>query len=248
MMDVGVVVPFFNHERAIEGTVERLKRHGLRTWIVDDGSDESCAPVLQRLAERESAWLTVRRLPRNAGKGVAVVDGFRALSAAGLTHALQIDADGQHDFDDIPRMLAVARAHLDAIVTGVPIFDHTVPTARRYGRELTTFWVRVNTLSPRMPDAMCGFRIYPLRSVLEIAAQEGVGQRMEFDPEVLVRAAWRGVPIMSMPTRVTYPRDGVSHFKMVRDNVRITAMHTRLFFGMLVRVPRFAARALRRGS
>lgn len=247
-MNVGVVVPFYNHERAIEDTVARLKGHGLRTWIVDDGSDPECAPVLQRIVERERDWLSVQRLPRNSGKGVAVMDGCRAMRAAGLTHALQIDADGQHDFSDIPRMVELARSNPNAIVTGVPIFDDTVPAARRYGRELTSFWVRVNTWSARMPDAMCGFRIYPLDPVLEIAAREGVGQRMEFDPEVLVRAAWHGIPIVSMPTRVTYPRDGVSHFKMVRDNVRITAMHTRLFFGMLARSPRLAARAWSRSA
>jgi glycosyltransferase involved in cell wall biosynthesis len=245
MMRLGLIVPFYNHERAIAATVAALKPHGFECWLVDDGSDARCAPVLAGIADLESSWLKVIRCPVNRGKGVAVLEGFRAAHAAGCTHALQIDADGQHDFAAIPAITALARANPDAIVTGVPVFDASAPAARRIGRKLTTLWVRINTLSALIEDAMCGFRVYPLARMMTLSRHASFGRRMEFDPEILVRAVWEGVPIVSMPTNVIYPRDGLSHFKMWRDNARISWMHTRLFFGMLWRAPRLINRRLR---
>jgi hypothetical protein len=142
-------------------------------------------------------------------------------------------------------MAELARASPTAIIAGVPVFDASAPAARRIGRKLTTLWVRINTLSSRIDDAMCGFRVYPLASVMQLSARASFGSRMEFDPEILVRAVWAGIPLVSMPTNVTYPSDGVSHFKMWRDNVRISWMHTRLFFGMLWRLPVLLARNFR---
>jgi glycosyltransferase involved in cell wall biosynthesis len=242
---LGLIVPFYNHEHAIQRTVAALKPHGLPCWLVDDGSDARCAPVLDAIARSESSWLTLIRCPVNRGKGIAVVAGFGAAQQAGCTHALQIDADGQHDFAAIPQIAELANRHPDAIVTGVPVFDASAPASRRIGRKLTTLWVRINTLSSRIEDAMCGFRVYPLEPIMNLARRGSVGSRMEFDPEILVRAVWAGVPVVSMPTSVVYPDDGVSHFKMWRDNVRISWMHTRLFFGMLRRAPVLLTRRLR---
>jgi glycosyltransferase involved in cell wall biosynthesis len=237
MTRLALIVPFFNHEHAIRQTVAALKVHGNPCWLIDDGSDARCAPVLDEIATDEASWLTLIRCPVNRGKGIAVLHGFKAAFAAGCTHALQIDADGQHDFAAVPQIAELSRANPDAIVTGVPVFDDSAPAARRIGRKLTTLWVRINTLSGAIDDAMCGFRVYPLATVIPLAGGAGFGKRMEFDPEILVRASWAGIPIVNMPTRVIYPADGVSHFKMWRDNARISWMHTRLFFGMLLRLP-----------
>ena len=245
MMRLGLIVPFYNHEHAIRRTVAALKVHGFECWLVDDGSDARCAPVLDSIAAQEAGWLTLIRCPVNRGKGLAVLAGFEAAYSAGCTHALQIDADGQHDFTAVPRIAALARDNPAAIVTGVPVFDASAPASRRIGRKLTTLWVRINTLSSHIEDAMCGFRVYPLAPIIRLAQHASLGSRMEFDPEILVRAVWAGVPVVSMPTNVTYPIDGVSHFKMWRDNVRISWMHTRLFFGMLWRAPLLLARRLR---
>jgi glycosyltransferase involved in cell wall biosynthesis len=245
MMRLGLIVPFFNHEGAIRRTIAALKVHGYECWLVDDGSDARCAPVLEEIAAHESAWLKLIRCPVNRGKGIAVLSGFKAAYAAGCTHALQIDADGQHDFTAIPRIAQLARENPAPIITGVPVFDDSAPASRRIGRKLTTLWVRINTLSTRIEDAMCGFRVYPLASIVALATRASFGSRMEFDPEILVRAVWAGIPLVSMPTHVTYPSDGVSHFKMWRDNVRISWMHTRLFFGMLWRLPALLARNMR---
>jgi len=242
MLEAGIVVPFYRHERAIAGLVAALKPLGLRCWLVDDGSGSRSAAVLNDLAANEADWLTLLRLPVNLGKGEAVMAGFAAAASAGCTHAVQIDADHQHRPADIPRLLALAETRPDALVTGIPVYDASVPKARLYGRYATHVWVWINTLSLDIRDSMCGFRVYPLTTALNVWQTSTIGRRMEFDTEIMVRMHWAGVTVLSLPTPVTYPADGVSHFKLWRDNLRISWMHTRLFFGMLRRLPILLAR------
>jgi glycosyltransferase involved in cell wall biosynthesis len=221
--------------------VEPLRQQGLTVFLVDDGSGPSCAAALQRLADAD-ANVRLLRLPQNQGKGAAVMAGLTAAAAAGFSHALQIDADGQHDPMDLPRFIAAAHADPLALVCGRPVFDASIPRHRFYLRYLTHAMVWLNTLSFDIPDSMCGLRVYPLAVVLPILTAEPPGRRMDFDSEVLVRLHWRGVRMQWLPTRVRYPADGVSHFRLLRDNWLITRMHTRLFFGMLARSPRLLAR------
>ncbi len=136
-----------------------------------------------------------------------------------------------------------SRTNPDSLVTGYPQFDN-IPVTRYYFRYLTLVWVWINTLSFTVKDAMCGFRIYPLRPINRMLAEEFCGDRMDFDAEILVRWSWRGGGIANLPTRVRYPLDGVSHFGLLKDNLLITWMHTRLFFGMLYRLPVIAWRKL----
>ena len=247
-MKICIVIPFFNHPGAIADVVSALKSLNLPCFIVDDGSDEPSRQVLSQIAGRES-WVSVLRLPKNGGKGAAVMAGCDAALAAGFTHALQIDADGQHDVADAAHVLEVARQNPEAMVSGEAIYDSTVPRSRRYGRYLTHVWVWINTLSLDIRDSMCGLRAYPLAITCGIWRRSRIGHRMDFDTEIMVRLHWEGVRIIAVPTRVTYPSDGVSHFKMLEDNVFISGMHTRLFFGMLWRLPRLLSRRLlQRGS
>lgn len=236
-----VVIPVFDHEHAIAAMVDGVLASGNDCLLVDDGSGPSCEQVLQTLAQRHAPRVRLLRLSQNQGKGVAVLAGFREAAALGASHVLQIDADGQHDPADIPRFLARARQRPDCIICGSPEYDASVPKGRLYGRYLTHVWVWINTLSFAIKDSMCGFRVYPLPQVLRLMDEETIGQRMDFDPEIIVRLFWRGVPVENLPTRVTYPSDGISHFDIWRDNVRISRMHTRLFFGMLRRLPRLLA-------
>lgn len=240
-----IVIPYFRHEGAIADTIRRLKPFGLSCWIVDDGSGESSRQVLQDIAQREVSWVRVHGYARNRGKGAAVMTGCAQAQAAGFTHAVQIDADGQHDVGDLPRLLALSRTQPEALVTGIPVYDDSVPKARLYGRYLTHVCVWIETLSFQIRDSMCGFRVYPLDCALAIWSQGGVGRRMDFDTEIMVRMFWRGVPVLCLPTRVTYPADGVSHFRMLRDNVRLTWMHLRLLVGMCLRSPWLLWRQLR---
>jgi glycosyltransferase involved in cell wall biosynthesis len=242
-MKVCIVIPFYNHAGAIAHVVDSLKPLELPCFIVDDGSDAPAQQVLAQIALRES-WVKLLRLPENGGKGAAVMAGCDAALAAGFTHALQIDADGQHDAADAARLLDQARQHPAAMVSGAAVYDATAPRSRRYGRYLTHVWVWINTLSLDIRDSMCGLRVYPLAPTCAIWRRHRLGHRMDFDTEIMVRLHWSGVRVIAIPTRVTYPRDGISHFKMLEDNVFISRMHTRLFFGMLIRLPALIGRRL----
>lgn len=247
-MRVSVVVPFYRHERAIAAVVARIAATGLPCFLVDDGSGPECAPVLDEIAARERGWLTLIRLPVNSGKGVATTAGFAAAAAAGFSHAIQVDADGQHCVEDIPRFLQAARAAPQAVIVGRPVFGADVPRHRLYGRYATHVMVWLNTLSFAIRDSMCGFRLYPLPAALAAWGAMRQGRRMDFDTEILVRLFWAGVPVVNLDTAVRYPTDGVSHFALWADNVRISAMHTRLFFGMVWRLPMLLARHFKRAS
>ncbi|MBN3726779.1 glycosyltransferase family 2 protein [Burkholderia sp. Ac-20379] len=241
---ISIVIPIYNHGAAIGGTLARLAVHGLPMIVVDDGSDLATQATLSALAGHYGERMTLLRLPANGGKGAAVMAGLRAARAAGHTHAIQIDADGQHDAADVPAFVAAAQAEPGAVVLGRPRFDASVPKARLYGRYLTHVWVWIETLSLDIPDAMCGFRLYPLDAVCRLIDDVGLPTRMCFDSEILVRLHWRGLPFRTIATRVVYPEYGVSHFDMVWDNVRISTSHTRLVFGMLMRAPWLLARRL----
>jgi len=236
MFDPAVVVPVYNHPATIGRVAAQVRAHGLPCILVDDGSDAACAAVLQQLAAADPQ-LTLVRLPHNQGKGAAMAAGFAEAARQRRSHVLQIDADGQHDTGDIPRFIAGARARPDAVICGCPVYDASVPRGRLYGRYATHIWVWINTLSLDIRDSMCGFRVYPLASLLPLLQRVRIGRRMDFDSDVIVRLHWRGVPVVNLPTRVTYPADGISHFRLWRDNVLISAMHARLFFGMLWRSP-----------
>jgi glycosyltransferase involved in cell wall biosynthesis len=219
---------------------------GLPCVLVDDGSEPSCAAALDALAAQPHTHLLRRAV--NGGKGAAVQDGLRAAAALGYTHALQVDADGQHALTDAAAFAAASRARPEALVCGAPLYGDDVPRSRLYGRWLTRVWVWINTLSLDIPDAMCGFRVYPLAAALPVIDGARVGRRMDFDIAVLVRLHWRGVAMVWLPTRVAYPEGGISHFQGLRDNLLISRMHARLFFGMLARSPALLWRRLAGGQ
>ncbi|HUO78955.1 MAG TPA: glycosyltransferase [Steroidobacteraceae bacterium] len=244
-MKVCAVVPVYEHAAPAAGVVAALVGLGLPCIVVDDGSGPAAALSLARLARPGQVELV--RHPRNRGKGAAVITGLRRAAELGFSHALQIDADGQHDVAEAPRLLAAAAAAPEAVVTGYPVYDASVPRSRYYGRYLSHVWVWINTLSRRIVDSMCGFRVYPIAPVLALIEHERVGERMDFDTEALVRLDWAGREIVNVPVTVRYPTGGVSHFRLWRDNLLISAMHARLFFGMLARLPRLLGRRLGRG-
>nr|WP_304188181.1 glycosyltransferase family 2 protein [Hafnia alvei] len=231
-----VLIPCYNHGAMMSGVLDRLQPFNLPCIVVDDGSDKTTQDELARLAA-EYSNLTLIRLPVNAGKGAAVISGIQAAADAGFSHAVQVDADGQHAIEDIPRLLALAKEHPAALISGQPIYDDSVPRSRLYGRWVTHIWVWIETLSMQLEDSMCGFRVYPVAPTLQLAQRVTLGKRMDFDTEVMVRLYWQGNPSYFIPTRVIYPQDGISHFDALKDNLRISLMHTRLFFGMLPRIP-----------
>ena len=229
-----VLLPTFDNPRTIANVVHLVRQHVSDVVIVDDGSSEPARHIIAELGAQGLAHV-VRRAA-NGGKGAAVKSGFRAAADLGYTHALQVDADGQHAVEDIPRFLQAAAENPECLVLGTPSFDASVPKARLYGRQLTVIWTHVETAGRVIADPMCGFRVYPLSAALRCAPR---ANRMDFDPEIAVRMVWYGTRVLNLPTRVRYvPRDqgGVSHFQLVRDNVRITLMHTRLVCLALLRL------------
>ncbi|AZC22183.1 Glycosyl transferase [Pseudomonas sessilinigenes] len=229
------VIPVYNHETAVPAVVEALLARGVPCVLVDDASSQPCAAVLEQLAGREQVFLV--RLAINQGKGGAVMAGLREAAHLGFSHALQVDADGQHDLTDVDNFIQHSRLAPQALVCGYPQYDASVPKGRLYARYLTHIWVWINSLSLQIPDSMCGFRVYPLAPTLELLDSVALGRRMDFDPEILVRLSWRNQAMLWLPTRVHYPQDGLSHFRLWHDNALISKMHAKLFFGMLVRLP-----------
>jgi glycosyltransferase involved in cell wall biosynthesis len=235
MFSACVVIPVYNHEHAISAVVESIRAQGLPLFLVDDGCSVACRQELERLSTLSGVSLI--RHAKNRGKGAAVVTGFRAAQAQGFTHAVQIDADGQHTLGDVRRFVEEARAFPGSVICGRPIFDASIPKSRYYGRYLTHGLVWFETLSFEIIDSMCGFRVYPLAPTMALLARRTVGARMDFDTEILVRLVWRETPTKWLATRVSYPLDGVSHYRLVLDNARMTSLHVRLVLGMAVRLP-----------
>jgi len=241
-MNPCIVIPVYNHEAAIPHVLAKLKGFGTPTLLVNDGSSALCSRILADYAEREPDWLTLINRPENGGKGAAVLDGFKAAKALGFSHVIQIDADGQHDINDIPAFLEAGKHHPEALILGRPLFDSTAPKSRVYGRIIANLWVWINTLSLAIADSMCGFRLYPLAAVEKLSAGTVIARGMDFDIDILVRLYWQGVDVVNIPTGVNYPYDGVSHFKLWRDNLMISKTHAKLFFGMLLRIPQLLSR------
>ncbi len=229
------LVPTYDNPLTIGLVVERVRFWLPNVLVVDDGSGESGRRAVQAIAA--TPGVHVHRRAKNGGKGAAVKDGFRIAHGLNFTHALQIDADGQHQVEDIPRFLEAARAQPEALILGAPLFDASAPKARIIGRQITRFWTNLETYGRRViQDPMCGFRVYPLDAAIRAAAK---GNAMDFDPEIAVLMVWAEVPIVNLSTRIRYlarEAGGVSHFRRVRDNALISWMHTRLVFGAILRL------------
>jgi len=239
------VVPVYNHEHAVANVVDGLLAAGLPCLLVDDGSGPECAASLDRIVATHPR-VTLMRRTRNGGKGAAVSDGLRSALKTGYTHAIQVDADGQHSLDDVSTFLDATARYPDALICGQPIFDASMPKTRFLFRYLTHVFVWLNTLSLDVRDSMCGFRVYPLAATVAMLDSERPGARMDFDIEVLVRLHWRQIRMVWIPTKVRYPQDGISHFRLLHDNALITWLHARLFLGMLIRFPNLLKHRLRR--
>ncbi len=240
-MNICALIPFYNHPDAIGYVVNRLSAFNLHIIIVDDGSDERSKLSLKPLLSLPNVTVVTREI--NGGKGAAVIAGMREALNRGYVYALQVDADGQHDLEKIPELLKLSNQYPGRIISGMPVYDDSVPTNRRLWRYATHILVWIHTLSFEIRDSMCGFRIYPLEKTLNVInSMNNFGQRMDFDIEILVRSFWADLHIVQLPVSVRYPIDGVSHFQLFNDNFLIAKLHIRLFFGMLLNSPKLLLR------
>jgi glycosyltransferase involved in cell wall biosynthesis len=245
-MKPGFIIPVYNHGITLDAVTGSLAGYGYPIIIVDDGNDEKNRLLIEAVIRRYSQTVLVTRA-KNGGKGAAMRDGMIKAHELGLTHAFQIDSDGQHDAGRVPFFLAESDKHPQAVICGYPEYDASVPRIRKNAREISNRWTRFLSVSGEIKDAMCGFRVYPVEPYYTLIKKHAViDSRMGCDADILVHLVWAGVRIISYPVKVSYPADGVSNFHMFRDNVHISCTFARLFFGMIVRLPVLVYRAVQR--
>lgn len=234
-----VLIPSYNTGETVFRTVREARQYWEPVWVVVDGSTDGTDEGLRRMAEQDPG-LKVFVLPQNQGKGSAVLHGLNAAAEAGFSHALAMDADGQHPAGLIPQFMALSQQHPDAAVLGRPVFDAGAPALRVRGRKISNWWTNLETLWQGVGDSLFGFRVYPVNPLREVMENNHWMRRFDFDTEAVVRLCWRGIRPLNVDAPVKYLRPeegGVSHFNYVRDNILLTWMHTRLFFGFLIRLP-----------
>jgi glycosyltransferase involved in cell wall biosynthesis len=245
-----VLIPSYNPGPKVFATVRAALEQWAPVWVVVDGSTDHSEHRLGQMAAAD-ANLRVLVLPKNRGKGAAVLFGLREALASGYTHALIMDSDGQHPADRIPAFMQASRAAPEAMVLGVPVFDHSAPRLRVHGRKVSNWWANLETLWAGIQDSLYGFRVYPILALVGVMRRQLWMRRFDFDVEAVVRLCWRGVKPVNLPAAVRYFRPeegGVSHFNYWRDNALLTWMHCRLFFlGFIPRLPLLIARRLRQG-
>jgi glycosyltransferase involved in cell wall biosynthesis len=242
-----VLIPAYNPGDLLVRTVRAARAVWAPVWVVVDGSTDGSTAAVQAMAGQDE-HLRVIVLPHNQGKGAAVLAGLQAAAASGFTHVLTMDADGQHPADLIPRFMATSVSMPEAMVLGKPVFGPEAPALRVQGRRLSNAWADMETLGMGIGDSLYGFRVYPVQPLIQVMRSTRFMRRFDFDPEAVVRLCWAGVrPVnVDAPVRYLAPDEGgVSHFKYVRDNLLLTWMHSRLWWGFVFRLPMLLARRLR---
>jgi glycosyltransferase involved in cell wall biosynthesis len=246
-MKQGFIIPVYRHGATAVRIAERLAAGGLPVILVDDGNDEGTRLCLAECAAKTPGVVLVS-LKKNLGKGGAVMAGIKKAEELGLTHALQIDADGQHEIEKTAFFLEESAKHPDMVICGYPEFDANAPKSRVRGRKISNFWAAVVTLSTDIKDLHCGFRVYPVHESVRVIKNPFINKRMGFDTEILVRLYWKKVFPAFYPIKVHYPENGISNYLMVWDNVLISWSFTRLCLGMMIRLPLLIALKIQRGE
>ena len=242
-----VIIPSYNPGSRVLDTVRSARAQWAPVWVVVDGSSDGSTAQLLALAAEDSE-LRIIVLPENRGKGSAVLEGISLAEAAGFTHALTMDSDGQHPAQLIPAFMAASQAEPGAMVLGKPVFDADAPALRVNGRKVSNGWANLETMWMGIGGSLYGFRVYPIAPLRRIMLRNRFMRRFDFDPEAVVRLCWAGVWPVNIDAPVRYfsaDQGGVSHFRYLRDNTLLTWMHTRLFLGFLLRLPLLAWRRLR---
>ncbi len=240
-----ILIPSYNTGPILLETVTAAVALQTPIWVVIDGSTDGSPESIRHLQSAAGQALRILFLNVNSGKGAAVLHGLREAIQAGFTHILAMDADGQHPAGNAPQFFKLSAAHPEAAVFGRPVFDASAPALRVNGRKISNFWANLETLGWGIDDSLFGMRLYPAQPLLEVLESTRYARRFDFDPEVAVRLAWRGVPIINLPTPVRYPskeEGGISQFRYLRDNTLLSWMHIRLFLGFLARLPHLVAR------
>jgi glycosyltransferase involved in cell wall biosynthesis len=241
-----VIIPSYNTGAVLEGTVREACAHWSPVWVVFDGSTDGTPQRLREVA-RQLPPLRLFELPHNQGKGAAVLHGLQAAQAAGFTHALTMDSDGQHPARLIGEFMRASAARPQAMILGRPVFDASAPLLRVRGRRVSNGWTHLETLGAGIGDSLYGFRVYPIAPLIAVMRRQPWMRRFDFDTEAVVRLAWGGVTPVNLDAPVKYlgaAEGGVSHFRYGRDNLLLTWMHLRLMIEFVLRFPGLLFRRL----
>lgn len=234
-----VLVPSYNPGALLFDTLRAARANWSPVWVVSDGSTDGTPARLHELAAADPG-LRVLELPHNQGKGAALLHALQAARAAGFSHALTMDADGQHPAQMIAPFMQASAQHPDAMILGRPVFDADAPRLRVRGRRVSNAWANLETLGAGIGDSLYGFRVYPIAELVAVMQAQRWMRRFDFDPEAVVRLAWRGVVPINIDAPVKYlaaAEGGVSHFRYGRDNLLLTWMHFRLMIEFVLRLP-----------
>ncbi len=234
-----VLIPSYNTGAQVYETVRAARAQWAPVWVVTDGSTDGTPDGLRAMAAADPGIVLIE-LPVNSGKGAAVLHGLNAARAAGFTHALTMDSDGQHPAALIPAFMQASIARPDTMVLGRPVFDASAPLLRVRGRRVSNWWTNVETLGAGIDDSLYGFRVYPVADLIAVMRRQPWMRRFDFDTEAVVRLAWRGVKPVNLAAPVKYlsaEEGGVSHFRYGRDNVLLSWMHLRLMLEFALRLP-----------
>ena len=234
-----VIVPSYNPGVLLFDTLRAARANWSPVWVVSDGSTDGTPARLHELAAADPG-LRVLELPHNQGKGAALLHALQAARAAGFSHALTMDADGQHPAQMIAPFMRMSAQHPDAMILGRPVFDADAPRLRVRGRRVSNTWANLETLGAGIGDSLYGFRVYPIAELVAVMQSQRWMRRFDFDPEAAVRMAWRGVAPINIDAPVKYlaaAEGGVSHFRYGRDNLLLTWMHFRLMIEFVLRLP-----------
>lgn len=231
-----VLIPSYNPGPRLAATVRSALAHWAPVWVIDDGSTDGSALDVARTYAADPRVRVIVRL-RNGGKGAAVATGVEAALAAGFSHVLTLDADGQHPVDHIGKFMAASQAEPRSLVLGRPVFGPEVPLERLHGRKLSVGLARLEILGAGIDDPLFGFRVYPAAALQRALASTRRARGFDFDPEIAVRMFWAGVPTVNLSAPCRYfakAEGGVSHFNYLRDNLKLIWLHTRLLVQLLL--------------
>lgn len=215
-----VVIPTYNNAGTIARVIADVQQYADDILVVNDGSTDETRAILERVE-----GIRIHSYDENRGKGHALKCGLKLAYEWGFRYAITIDSDGQHYADDIPRFIERIEVVPDSLLIGARnLAADNMPSKNTFANRFSNFWYRVET-GERLEDTQSGFRLYPLRKLQHIRF---ITSRYEFEVEIIVRAAWRGVRVENIPIKVYYPpqEERVSHFRPLRDFTRISLLNT----------------------
>lgn len=235
-----VIIPTYNNAATLENVIRGVLEHTGNVIVINDGSTDHTREITAKFTGIDAI-----HLPKNKGKGYAIRTGFKEALRRGFDYAITIDSDGQHLPEDLPKFFHKIEHEPDSLIIGARNLEQAgIPGGTSFGNKFSNFWTWVET-GYRLPDTQSGYRLYPIR---RLAKTRWFTRRFEFEIEIIIRSAWKGIPITSVPVSVIYPPKGerVSHFRPFTDFARISLLNTVLtLLGLLIFRPWMIYRRVR---